>query len=172
MNDEQVRDDAVDRIVGQWRSERPELRLRPMEVFGRIHRLSRLTLQRIEPVYLKYGIGRAEFDVIASIRRSGEPYTLSPKQIGATLMLSSGGLTGRLDKLEKAGLVERLPDPDDRRGLRVRVTGAGLEAVDRAVAEGLDVQAETLDTLTVAEQETLAGLLRKLHNGFLDEEIA
>lgn len=172
MDGAQDREDAVDRIVGQWRSERPELGLRPMEVFGRIHRLSRLTLQRIEPVYLKYGIGRAEFDVIASIRRSGEPYTLSPKQIGATLMLSSGGLTGRLDKLEKAGLVERLPDPDDRRGLRVRVTEAGLEAVDLAVAEGLDVQAEPLDTLTVAEQETLAGLLRKLHNGFLDERIA
>ena len=165
-------DDAVDRIVGQWASEVPELRLRPMEVFGRIHRISRLTLQRIEPVYLKYGIGRMEFDVIASLRRSGEPYTLSPKQIGATLMLSSGGLTGRLDKLENAGLIERLPDPNDRRGLRVRLTDAGKEAVGHAVAEGLDVQGEVLDTLSAAEQETLAGLLRKLHNGFLGEEIS
>ena len=164
-------DDAVDRIIGQWTSEIPELRLRPMEVFGRIHRISRLTLQRIEPVYLTYGIGRAEFDVIASIRRSGEPYTLSPKQIGATLMLSSGGLTGRLDKLEKAGLVERLPDPNDRRGLRVRLTDEGRHAIDRAVTEGLDVQGEVLDTLTAEEQATLAGLLRKLHNGFLGEEI-
>lgn len=165
-------DDAVDRIVGQWANEVPELRLRPMEVFGRIHRISRLTLQRIEPVYLKYGIGRMEFDVIASLRRSGEPYTLSPKQIGATLMLSSGGLTGRLDKLENAGLIERLPDPNDRRGLRVRLTDAGKEAVGHAVAEGLDVQGEVLDTLSAAEQETLAGLLRKLHNGFLGEEIS
>jgi DNA-binding MarR family transcriptional regulator len=172
MRAAQDEDDAVDRITGQWSREMPELALRPMEVFGRIHRISRLTLQRIEPVYLRYGIGRAEFDVIASIRRSGEPYTLSPKQIGATLMLSSGGLTGRLDKLEKAGLVERLPDPNDRRGLRVRLTEAGREAIGHAVADGLDVQTEVLDMLSPEEQETLAGLLRRLHNGFSDEEIA
>ncbi|MEV0648842.1 MarR family transcriptional regulator [Phytomonospora sp. NPDC050363] len=172
MDSEQAEEDAVDRIIGQWSRETPELRLDAMEIFGRVHRVSRLTLQRLEPVYLAYGIGRAEFDVIASIRRSGEPYTLSPKQIAATLMLSSGGLTGRLDKLERNGLVERLPDPNDRRGLRVRLTDAGREAVGKAVAAGLDVQHEVLDTLTPTEQETLAGLLRKLHKGFHDEPIA
>ena len=165
-------EDAVDRIIGQWHREIPELRLRPMEVFGRIHRLSRLSSQRIEPVYVSHGIARTEFDVIASLRRSGEPYTLSPKEIGASLMLSSGGLTGRLDKLEKAGLVERLPDPNDRRGLRIRLTDKGLAAIDKAVAEGLDVQWDVLDTLTPDEQEQLAGLLRKLHNGFGTEGIA
>ncbi|MGH8792788.1 MAG: MarR family winged helix-turn-helix transcriptional regulator [Stackebrandtia sp.] len=163
--------DAVDRIVAQWRREVPELDLRPMELFGRVYRVSELTGARLQKIYMRHGIGRAEFDVLASLRRSGEPFTLSPKQIGSTLMLTSGGLTCRLDKLERAGLVERLPDPTDRRGVRVRLTKDGRKAVEAAVVAGLDAQDEILTALSPAERATLNRLLRKLHAAYADDEL-
>ncbi|WP_100445651.1 MarR family winged helix-turn-helix transcriptional regulator [Glycomyces xiaoerkulensis] len=163
--------DAVDRIVEQWSREIPELRLESMATFGRIHRVSEKLRMRLARVYAEYGIGRNEFDVLASIRRSGEPFILSPKQIGASLMLSSGGLTGRLDKLERAGLVERLPDPDDRRGLRVRLTEPGMEAVEGAVRAGLGVTESALSALESDERRQLGELLRKLHAAFEDEPL-
>ncbi|GLZ75206.1 MarR family transcriptional regulator [Actinorhabdospora filicis] len=161
--------DAVDRITGQWARELPDMGLRAMEVFGRVHRVSQHTARLIDPIYARHGIGRAEFDVLASLRRSGEPYTLSPKQISGTLMLTSGGLTGRLDKLEKAGLIERLPDPDDRRALRVRLTDAGRTAVEAAVRAGVEAQQKILDVLTPDEQAVLAGLLRRVHLAYTGE---
>lgn len=160
--------DAVDRITGQWARELPDLRLKPMELFGRIHRISQHTIGRLETEFAHFGIGRAEFDVLASLRRAGAPYTLSPKQIAGTLMLTSGGLTGRLDKLERAGFIERLPDPNDRRGLRVRLTEQGREGIEGAVRAGLDVQSDLLDALTAEEQEVLGDLLRKLHRANAD----
>ncbi|MBY8880781.1 MarR family winged helix-turn-helix transcriptional regulator [Actinacidiphila acidipaludis] len=154
--------DAVDAITAQWNRERPDLEARPMAVFGRIYRLSRLMGDRMEKEYQRYGIGRGEFDVLATLRRSGEPYTLSPRQLSATLMLTTGGMTGRLDKLEKAGLLERSPDPGDRRGLRVALTGRGLDVIDRAVGSGLALQTVALDGLDAEEAAQLSALLRKL----------
>jgi DNA-binding MarR family transcriptional regulator len=154
--------DAVDAITGQWNRERPDLDTLPMAVFGRIYRLSRVMGDRMEKEYQRYGIGRGEFDVLATLRRSGQPYTLSPRQLSATLMLTTGGMTGRLDKLEKAGLLERSPDPSDRRGLRVALTERGLAVIDQAVASGLALQHAAVDGLTSDEAELLAGLLRKL----------
>ncbi|GAB3650459.1 MarR family winged helix-turn-helix transcriptional regulator [Glycomyces tarimensis] len=161
--------DAVDRIVEQWHREMPELELDPMAVFGRIHRISQKVGARLHGVYVAHGIGRGEFDVLASIRRSGAPFVLSPKQISATLMLSSGGLTGRLDKLESAGFIERLPDPDDRRGLKVRMTAEGKSAIETAVREGLEVQEELLSALDAGERRQFGALLRKLHTTFEDQ---
>ena len=161
--------DAVDRIVAQWHAELPELQLEAMATFGRIHRVSQKIRAMLAGIYIEHGIGRGEFDVLASIRRSGEPYILSPKQISATLMLSSGGLTGRLDKLESVGFVERLPDPADRRGLKVRLTDRGRTAVEGAVRAGLDAQFEVLSTLDPKERKQLGALLRKLHNALEDQ---
>lgn len=154
--------DAVDAITGQWNRERPELDTRAMAVFGRIYRLSRLMGDRMEKEYRRFGIGRGEFDVLSTLRRSGEPYTLSPRQLSATLMLTTGGMTGRLDKLERAGLLERSPDPDDRRGLRVSLTARGVGVIDEAVAAGVEVQQAALNGMDDSQAELLADLLRQL----------
>ncbi|MET9219576.1 MarR family winged helix-turn-helix transcriptional regulator [Streptomyces sp. NPDC088197] len=154
--------DVVDAITGQWKSERPDLDTLPMAVFGRIYRIARLMGDRMEKEYQRYGIGRGEFDVLATLRRSGEPYTLSPRQLSAALMLTTGGMTGRLDKLERAGLLDRAPDPNDRRGLRVSLTEKGLRVIDQAVGAGLALQKATLDAVEPAQAEQLADLLRLL----------
>ena len=154
--------DAVDAITGQWNRERPDLDTLPMALFGRIYRLSRLMGDRMEKEYQRYGIGRGEFDVLATLRRSGAPYTLSPRQLSGTLMLTTGGMTGRLDKLERAGLLERAPDPNDRRGLRVSLTERGRTVIDEAVGAGLALQKAALDGLDEEQAEQLADLLRLL----------
>jgi DNA-binding MarR family transcriptional regulator len=118
--------------------------------------------ERTEKAYARFGIGRGEFDVLATLRRAGEPYTLSPRQLSATLMLTTGGMTGRLDKLERAGLLRRSPDPHDRRGLKVTLTDKGLELIDEAVGAGLAVQTEALSGLDAEQAGQLAELLREL----------
>ncbi|MFI2432241.1 MarR family winged helix-turn-helix transcriptional regulator [Streptomyces sp. NPDC018693] len=158
--------DAVDAIIDQWAVVRPDLDTAAMEVFGRIFRLSRTMGDRMEKAYAALGLSRGEFDVLATLRRSGEPYTLSPRELSATLMLTTGGMTGRLDKLERAGLLRRSPDPHDRRGLQVTLTEQGLELVERAVGAGLAVQTEALSSALNAEQAgQLADLLRALLEG-------
>ncbi|MFB6615423.1 MarR family winged helix-turn-helix transcriptional regulator [Streptomyces sp. NPDC085524] len=157
--------DAVDAIAAQWHVVRPDLNTDPMEVFGRIYRIARAMGDEMERTYARFGISRGEFDVVATLRRSGEPYTLSPRQLSATLMLTTGGMTGRLDKLEKAGLLCRKPDPHDRRGLQVTITDRGLALIDEAVTAGLEVQRAALTGLTEDEAAVLSGLLRKLLAG-------
>ncbi|MFD5267436.1 MarR family winged helix-turn-helix transcriptional regulator [Streptomyces sp. NPDC058335] len=155
--------DPVDAIVEQWAAERPDLDTTAMEVFGRVSRLARAMGDRMEKAYAGLGISRGEFDVLATLRRSGEPYALSPRQLSATLMLTTGGMTGRLDKLERAGLLRRSPDPHDRRGLRVTLTEQGLAVVEEAVGAGLAVQTEALTAALDPERAgQLAGLLREL----------
>ncbi|MFF0108719.1 MarR family winged helix-turn-helix transcriptional regulator [Streptomyces hirsutus] len=156
------RKDPVDAIIEQWARERPDLDTAAMEVFGRVYRLSRAMGDRMDKAYAKYGISRGEFDVLATLRRSGEPYALSPRQLSATLMLTTGGMTGRLDKLERAGLLRRSPDPHDRRGLRVTLTERGLHLADEAVCAGLALQTEALAALDGDRAEQLADLLREL----------
>ncbi|QES50142.1 MarR family transcriptional regulator [Streptomyces venezuelae] len=157
--------DAVDAITAQWNAVRPELDVSPMGIFGRIYRITRAMGEEMDRTYARYGISRGEFDVVATLRRSGEPYTLSPRQLSATLMLTTGGMTGRLDKLEKAGLLCRKPDPHDRRGLQVTITEKGLALIDEAVVAGLEVQHRALAGLTEEEAGQLTGLLRKLLAG-------
>ncbi|MEU2389720.1 MarR family transcriptional regulator [Streptomyces sp. NPDC007369] len=157
--------DAVDAIIDQWAVVRPDLETAPMELFGRIYRIARAMGDAMERAYARHGISRGEFDVVGTLRRSGEPYTLSPRQLSATLMLTTGGMTGRLDKLEKAGLLYRKPDPHDRRGLQVVLTDRGRALVDEAVGAGLEVQRSALTGLTEEEVAVLSRLLRKLLAG-------
>ncbi|MFH8986793.1 MarR family winged helix-turn-helix transcriptional regulator [Streptomyces sp. NPDC017940] len=159
--------DAVDAIIGQWATVRPDLETTPMEVFGRVYRVAQAVGDRVEKAYRRLGTTRGEFDVLATLRRSGEPYTLSPRLLSSTLMLTTGGMTGRLDKLERAGLLRRSPDPHDRRALQVTLTGEGLALVEEAVAAGLDEQRAALMSagLDAAETARLAALLRKLLAG-------
>jgi len=154
--------DAVDQITAQWHQERPDLDIEPMAVFGRIYRLARAMGDRVERVYARFGIGRGEFDVLATLRRSGEPFSLSPTTLADSLMLTTGGMTGRLDKLQKAGLVDRCPDPTDRRALKACLTDKGRAVVDEAVAAGLEVQGEALGHLRPPDRSVLAEHLRAL----------
>jgi DNA-binding MarR family transcriptional regulator len=161
----QQRKDPVDTIIDQWARVRPDLDTRAMEVFGRIFRLSRAMGDRMEKAYEPYGISRGEFDVLATLRRSDEPYTLSPRELSATLMLTTGGMTGRLDKLERAGLLRRSPDPSDRRALRVTLTEEGLRLIDEVVGAGLSEQRDALSALDDEQAGQLADLLRDLLRG-------
>jgi len=165
--------DRVDAILEQWRRERPELDTSTMGVIGRINRLATLFGQSHAEVFAAFGIDRGEFDVLATLRRSGEPYRLSPTELFRTLMMSSGGMTSRLDRLERAGLVRRVPDPRDRRSVRVELTDHGRETIDRAVEAHVANQHQLLAALSGADRERLAGvmraLLRSLEGGPEDE---
>ena len=153
--------DGVDRIVEQWARERPDLDTTAMAVFGRIYRLAKVSGDAVEKAYGRFGIGRPEFDVLATLRRSGEPYQLSPGALAGSMMLSSGGTTARLDRLERAGLVERVPSPSDRRSVLVRLTERGHAIIDDAVAAGLAEQARLLSHMPPAQVRKLSSLLRE-----------
>jgi DNA-binding MarR family transcriptional regulator len=155
-------DDAVDRFVAQWAHERPDLDLAPMAVIGRLGRLSALGTAVIEAGLARHGLKLGEFDVLASLRRAGQPYELTPGALIRQLMLSSGAMTNRLDRLEENGLVQRAPDPADRRGVIVRLTPEGHKVVDEAVTDHVATEAGLLQPLSASERATLDRLLRKL----------
>jgi DNA-binding MarR family transcriptional regulator len=157
--------DGVDVIIEQWRRERPELDHSPIGVVGRISRLARELEQRLEPVYREHGLEPGWHDVLATLRRSGPPYELRPSELTGTLMLTSSGTTKRLDRLERAGLIERAPDPQDRRGVLIRLTARGRETIDATTAAHLENERRLLAALSAAEREQLAGLLRRLQLG-------
>lgn len=154
--------DPIEKILEQWRQERPDLDLTPMNVFGRIGVLARVLEARTEQVFARHGLRQGEFDVLSALRRSGPPYTLIPSELSATLMMSRAGMTNRLDRLESARLVERTLDPADRRSFRITLTKQGHALIDAAMTD----HATTLHHLTAGlpteEQETLAASLRKL----------
>ncbi|MDT0165989.1 MarR family transcriptional regulator [Actinotalea sp. AC32] len=154
--------DGVDRIREQWARERPELDTEAMGIFGRVYRLARVAGDAVAAAYADFGITRADFDVLATLRRSGEPFALSPTQLTASLMLTSGGVTGRVDRLEGLGLVRRAPSPSDRRSLVVSLTDEGRELVDRAVVAGLEVQQRLLAGVPEDRRPLLDELLREL----------
>ncbi len=162
--------DEVDRIVAAWRHERPDLDVSPMEILSRVTRLSRqLDLAR-KASFTDYGIEVWAFDVLSALRRSGEPYQLSPSSLLQETLVTSGTMTNRIDRLVAAGWVERLPDPDDRRGVLVRLTATGRATVDNSLAELLEREREILADLTPAQQRKLASLLRILSTGFDADE--
>lgn len=158
--------DRADIAVEQWARERPELPALPMAVFGRLaDAAERVTRDHMDPLFARSGLQRGEFDVLATLRRSGAPYRLSPTQLYGALMISSGGMTNRLDRLENAGLVERHPDPGDRRGKLIALTENGKRVVDETIARHVANEERLLAVLTAAEQEQLNALLRKLITG-------
>jgi DNA-binding MarR family transcriptional regulator len=157
--------DGVDLILEQWRRERPDLDASPIGVIGRISRLARELEQRLEPVYREQGLEPGWYDVLATLRRIGPPYRLRPTEFSNTLMLTSSGTTKRLDRLERAGLITRAPDPDDRRGTLITLTDAGRELVDKASEAHLENERRLVSALTAAERRELADLLRKLQLG-------
>ena len=161
--------DHVDFIQAQWIQEKPELDTAPMGVIGRISRISRHLDQLLQRNYSKFNLNGGEFDVLASLRRSGHPYQLTPTELFNSLMLSSGAMTNRLDRLEDAELIKRLPNPSDRRGILVRLTEQGIELMDEAYPAHLANEEQILGSLTKTERKALTGLLRKMLLSFEDE---
>jgi DNA-binding MarR family transcriptional regulator len=154
--------DEVDRLVAAWARERPDLDVRPLEVLSRVTRLARHLDRARRTAFAAHDLEGWEFDVLAALRRAGRPYVLSPGQLLGQTLVTSGTMTNRIDRLERRGLVQRMPDPADRRGVHVRLTPRGKERVDAALADLLARERELLRGLSRAEQETLSGLLRRL----------
>ena len=160
--------DAVDRIRMQWAREARDVDTSGMAVIGRISRASRVLEKALQPDYATFGLQAADFDVMASLRRSGAPYRLTPTRLYRSMMISSGTMTNRLDRLERLGFIERNPDPDDRRGVLVGLTATGKNVIDRALRSHCVHENRLLSGLTDGEQEQLAALLRKLLLSFDD----
>ncbi|WP_138468736.1 MarR family winged helix-turn-helix transcriptional regulator [Poseidonocella sp. HB161398] len=127
--------DQVDRILAQWRRERPDLETGPMGTLGRMKRLHDHLAGAMEAVYRAHGLNAASFDVLATLRRAGPPHALSPSELMHWTMVTSGTMTNRLDRLEAAGLIERRRNPEDGRGSVVALTRAGREKIDAAVTD-------------------------------------
>ena len=149
--------------VEQWARERPDLPSLPMAVLGRLWEAAeRVMREHLTPVFVEAGLQWGEFDVLATLRRSGAPYMLSPTRLYEAAMMSSGGMTARLDRLESAGLIERRPDPNDRRGKLIALTEKGRELIEVMIARHVANEQRILAPLTPAEQEQLSELLKKL----------
>jgi DNA-binding MarR family transcriptional regulator len=157
--------DAVDAIVEQWRTERPDLDPSPIGIVGRVSRLARELEARLEPVYKAHGLEPGWHDVLATLRRTGPDHRLRPTDLTNATMLTSSGTTKRLDKLEQAGLIRREADPNDRRGTLITLTAAGRELIDSLTAAHLANERRLLEALDEAEKGLLADLLRKLLSG-------
>jgi len=158
--------DRAERASLQWQKERPGTELEPMVILGRLmEATNRISEDHIAPVFRQNGLKAGEFDVLATLRRSGEPYALTPTQLYRAMMISSGGMTARLDRLEKAGLVRRRPHPQDRRGVLIELTGDGYALIDRMLPDYLEVQKAVVSSLEPAERAELARLLGRLIEG-------
>jgi DNA-binding MarR family transcriptional regulator len=154
--------DEIDRIVEEWNRERPDLDVSPTHTLQRVTRLSLLEGVSFARVFATYRISFGEYLVLAALRRAGPPYRMNPTRLFNAVILSSGAMTNRLDRLEGMGLVERQPDPTDRRGRLVALSDRGRELVDAAVVDHLENEERLLGALDAGEREQLAGLLRKL----------
>jgi len=161
-------EDEVDRLIQAWQRERPDLDVAPMAVLSRVTRLARHLDRARRQAFESHGLETWEFDVLAALRRAGPPYQLSPGRLLREKLVTSGTMTNRVDRLASRGLVERLPDPADRRGVLVQLTGAGRDAVDAAMADLLAHERTLLGSLSEAEQRRIARTLRDLVRPFDD----
>ena len=154
--------DEVDRLVAQWRRERPDVDVAGLQVFSRVSRLAVLADRSRRAAFAAHGLEVWEFDVLAALRRTGEPYALSPGALLRATLVTSATMTHRVDRLAAAGLVVRGPDPEDRRGVLVTLTPAGRRQVDAALSDLLAAEELMLAPLPAADRAQLAALLRQL----------
>jgi DNA-binding MarR family transcriptional regulator len=154
--------DHIDRIVDQWRRERPELDTEPLETLGRIFLAGHLADAVLAENLAAHGLETGWFNLLAALRRAGRPYQLNPTALREATMLSSGGMTKRLDRMTEAGLIERRPDPTDRRGTLVRLTRKGRSVFDKALETHIESERRVLASLTKGDRRALNGVLRKL----------
>lgn len=154
--------DSVSRMIAEWRRQRPELDTSPLEILGRIQRLSTHLLRISEANLSGIGLTWETFSLIATLRRSGPPFALRPTDIYRQSLLTSGTVTKRIDNVERMGLVERIRDGKDRRSIIVRLTPAGRAAADRAMQLHMDAMADAVSALTRDQRAETAALLSKL----------
>ncbi|MGW1893225.1 MarR family winged helix-turn-helix transcriptional regulator [Streptomyces sp. NPDC002004] len=159
--------DAVAMVIEDWARERPDLDTGPLEVLARLHRSFLRYNSRLTASIERHGLSVAGFDVLTALRRSGEPYRLTAGQLADSGLVSSAGVTLRIDRLEKDGLIVRERDADDRRVVYSRLTDKGLATVDTVFAEHLDNERRMLGELSPSECRQLARLLRKLESSIL-----
>ncbi|MER5634204.1 MarR family transcriptional regulator [Streptomyces nitrosporeus] len=151
--------DRVARIQADWRHQRPDVDVSPQGVIGRLHRLAARLTEELSRVYDRYGLSEGEFDVLCALRRAGAPYERAPGDLAAHTMVTTGAMTKRVDRLERAGLVTRRRSDDDRRGRIVALTGPGRQLIDQAFTDHMRNERRLLDLLTPSEAEALEPLL-------------
>ena len=157
--------DAVDVIIEEWRRERPDLDPSAKHVTGRIVRLAARFQEAFDEAFRDLGITDRDYGVLAPLRRAGSPFTLTPTELARHKMITSGGMTAALDRLERQGLLERLPNPADRRGSLVRLTERGREVIDVAMERHAAAEQSLVGALEPAQRAALADLLRTLVRG-------
>ena len=161
--------DQVDRILQQWRDQRPDLDTGPMGTLGRLKRLADHLTEGLAAVYNAHGLTAAGFDVLATLRRSGPPFALTPSELIAWTMVASGTMTNRLDRLEAAGLIERRPNPEDGRGSVVALSAQGLALIDEIMAEHVANQHRLTRALSPEQHAQLDAILRAWLGSFQPE---
>ena len=152
--------DHVDRIIAQWGQERPDLDVGPMELIGRVKRLNLTITREMEKTWAEYGLNGPSFDMLATLRRAGPPFSLSPSDLIASTMVTSGTMTNRIDQLQKAGFVERVKNPDDGRGFLISLTKKGFNVIDEAVTAHVATQERLVSDLSTKQKGDLNRLLK------------
>ncbi|MEM1053000.1 MAG: MarR family transcriptional regulator [Pseudomonadota bacterium] len=156
--------DHVDKVLAQWRKERPDLDVGPMGLIGRVKRLNLLLAREMEKTWAEHDLNAASFDVLATLRRSGSPYALSPGDLMTSTMVTSGTMTNRIDQLEKAGLVERQQSEIDRRSFLIALSDTGFAVIDGAVTAHVATLHNLVSGLSKAEQDAMDSMLRAFLN--------
>lgn len=154
--------DHVDEVLAQWTRERPDLDVSPMAVLGRLSRLIRVIEARQRATFARHGLDAASFDVLATLRRAGSPYALTPGQLARSAMVTTGAITQRLDRLQDRGLVCRSPGPTDARSVLVTLSDTGHGVIDAALPDHLDTEDQLLVPLDAEQRIRLAELLSVL----------
>lgn len=154
--------DAVDQIIAQWQTERPDLDTEAMAVFGRLQRAAHLLMPLLCREFERFGLNYGEFDVLATLRRAGAPYLLSPTALYSAMMVTSGTMTHRLKLLEQRNLIRRLPNPADSRSLLVQLSSEGKALIDRAVVAHVQNETELFAAVSDADRQALNQGLRAL----------
>ena len=154
--------DKIDAILAQWQQQRPDLDVGPMGPIGRLKRCAALLQPKLDRVFTEFGISFWEFDVLATLRRSGEPYCLAPTELFSTLMITSGTMTHRMNQLEKRGLIERLANPDDARSKLVKLSDEGLQLIDKTVEAHIENERQIVAELSEKQLQQIDDSLRTL----------
>ena len=162
LHKDTLQTDAIGRLVAAWREERPDLDPSAKEITGRIIRLASVFQESYRETFDPLGLNEGDYGVLSPLRRAGAPYELTPTELARHRVMTSGGMTAAIDRLERKGLVGRVPNPADRRGSLVRLTDAGLRVVDEAIGEQVVTESRLVSVLDPDEQAQLRTLLHKL----------